>query len=141
MALPEENNVQFEQFVIPSTLSSKHELEETIFEKLECCEYSCEAIFAIRLAYQEAKINAIRHGNACDASKNVTVEFSIDQDRVVFRITDEGPGFSPKDVPDPTEPDRISLPNGRGIMLIRAYMDEVRFNERGNSLVMVKNNR
>ena len=66
--------------------------------------------------------------------------FSIDENRVVFRITDEGSGFKPADVPDPTEPDRISLPNGRGLMLIRAYMDEVRFNDRGNCLVMIKNN-
>lgn len=140
MPLPDESDVRFERFVIPSAPSSTHALEETIFERLVCCKYSGEAIFAIRLAYQEAKINAIKHGNDGDASKNVTIEFSIDEHRVVFRITDEGHGFCPDDVPDPTEPDRISLPNGRGLMLIRAYMDEVEFNDRGNSLVMVKNN-
>jgi len=141
MTLPEESDAQFERFVITGAPPHAHELEKTIFERLACCDYSREAIFAIRLAYQEAKTNAIKHGNCGDQCKCVTVEFSIDEKRVVFRITDEGPGFNPNDVPDPTQPDRISLPSGRGLMLIQAYMDEVRFDEQGKSITMVKINR
>jgi serine/threonine-protein kinase RsbW len=97
-----------------------------------------EAVFAIRLALDEALTNAIRHGNCCDASKRVRVDYRVSDDRFEATVCDEGCGFQPGDVPDPTRPENIERPHGRGVMLMRAYMTEVSFNDAGNCVTLVK---
>ncbi len=100
--------------------------------------YSKACIFAIRLAVEEAINNAIRHGNSMDTSKKVEITFNVDDNRAVITITDEGTGFEPSSVPDPTRDENLHKPSGRGIMLINAYMDEVEYNDRGNVVRMLK---
>ena len=85
-------------------------------------------------------MNAVRHGNASDPNKQIKIGISIDDQRAVIEVEDEGEGFRPDAVPDPTSPERISLPSGRGLMLIRAYMSEVDFNDQGNQIRMTKVN-
>ena len=103
--------------------------------------YSQETAFAIRLAFEEAVNNAIRHGNAMDANKGVRIEYEVTPARVVIAIADEGSGFNPCALPDPTCDENLEKPGGRGVMLMRAYMDKVTFNRRGNRVSMVKLNR
>ena len=101
----------------------------------QCCH---EDAFAIKLALEEALSNAVKHGNQGDSSKKVMIRWAITADRVVIIVRDEGPGFEPTQVPDPTSPDRLPVPNGRGIMLMRAYMDEVRYRDHGKEVYFAK---
>ena len=83
--------------------------------------------FGIRLAIEEAIINAIKHGNKLDPSKFVEVRYTIDEEHFLVEIEDEGPGFDPENVPDPTSPENIERPSGRGLLLMKAYMTECDF--------------
>ena len=104
-----------------------------------------EARHWVNVAVRESVINAIKHGNRNDTGKRVHVEFApVDADSpqgVVIRVRDEGPGFDPEDVPDPLAPENLLKGSGRGIFLIRSFMDEMvlqRAAEGGMEMVMVK---
>ncbi|UCG33168.1 MAG: ATP-binding protein [Phycisphaerales bacterium] len=127
--------------VIQNKLAAAREPEQAILEQARRHGYSNDACFAIRLALEEALTNAIKHGNGGDPSKRVTIRYSIGPEEAVICVADEGTGFEPCKVPDCTTPERISLPDGRGIMLMRAYLDEVTFSERGNEVRLLKRNR
>ena len=90
-----------------------------------------------RVGVAEALANAMMYGNARDPQKQVVLEAWCDRDRVRIRITDQGPGFDPESLPDPTLPQNLQRSRGRGVFLIRELMDEVEFNEQGNSVDMV----
>jgi serine/threonine-protein kinase RsbW len=124
--------------IIASNLVAAREVEEQILKETERMGFSKECGFAIRLALEEAIVNAHRHGNQSDTSKTLTISYNVDHDRMVVRIRDEGTGFDPEGIPDPTQPDRICLPNGRGLMLMRAYLDELHFNDKGNEVTLIK---
>ena len=85
----------------------------------------------------EALANAVVYGNDADPEKTVRVEVSLDDTRVTLRVEDQGLGFDPDDVPDPTLPANLEEAGGRGLFLIRNLMDEVEYNDRGNSVRMV----
>ena len=124
--------------VIPSDLYAARRVEDRIVCETEKLGYSPQCAFAIRLAVEEAMVNAHKHGNGGDSARRIVITYGITRERAVVRVRDEGPGFDPSLVPDPTAPDRIALPNGRGIMLMHSYLDEVAFNERGNEVQLVK---
>jgi serine/threonine-protein kinase RsbW len=126
------------QIVIDSDLQAARRVEDLILREAERMGYSPETGFAIRLALEEAVVNAHKHGNGADRSKHITVSYDVKPTRIIVRVRDEGAGFDPRMVPDPTAPDRISLPNGRGLMLMRAYLDDVCYNEQGNEVQLVK---
>jgi serine/threonine-protein kinase RsbW len=92
-----------------------------------------------RVGVAEALANAMMYGNARDPGKRVTLEAWCSEDSVRIRITDEGRGFDPRSLPDPTLPGNRDSARGRGVFLIKELMDEVEFNERGNSVEMVLN--
>ncbi len=123
---------------ISSIPSEVTRVEDAILPVLSNKGYGERAIFACKLALEEAVINAIKHGNELDDTKKVTIGFSVDDDRTILSVGDEGPGFDPQHVPDPTLDENLIATSGRGIALIRAYMDEVRFNEKGNEITMIK---
>ncbi len=129
-----------ERMVIPSELESARTVAERVLAEVHRHHYSPESVFAIKLALEEALTNAVKHGNAGDRTKRVTVEFSINAKRAVIIVTDEGPGFDPRCVPDPTADENLECPSGRGIMLMRAYMDAVTFDRTGRSVRLVKLN-
>jgi serine/threonine-protein kinase RsbW len=126
--------------VIRSNFEAAEKVADQVLDEVRSCGYPDEAIFAIKLAMEEALVNAIKHGNRDDPSKNVTVEFEINPRKVVLRVTDEGEGFRPENVPDPTADENLECPSGRGVMLMKAYMDEVKFSRRGNTVRMVRRN-
>lgn len=127
-----------QSLTIASELTAARQVEQHLITRLR--ERSCpqDILFAIRLALEEALSNAIKHGNGLDPKKTVTVTFSVSSDQVRIVIADQGTGFDPSSVPDPTTDDHLEEPNGRGIMLMRAYMDEVSYNSRGNEICMIK---
>jgi len=111
---------------------------DRLLDQMKLLEWEDHDIFAVHLAVEEALVNAIKHGNQKDASKAVHVSLSVSRDLVEISIRDEGGGFDPADVPDPTDEDNLELPSGRGLMLMRTYMSSVQFNESGNQVVMTK---
>ncbi len=93
--------------------------------------------FAVRLALEEAVSNAFRHGHkGMPASTPVHVRSRVDDDELAVTIVDQGPGFRPQDVPDPTLDENLERTSGRGLMLIRSYMTSVSFSKKGNELTM-----
>lgn len=85
----------------------------------------------IMIAVTEAVNNAIKHGNANNKSKNVFLSLSLEEGIIKFLIKDEGPGFDYENLPDPTSPENLAKPGGRGIFLMRHLSDEVEFREGG----------
>lgn len=75
------------------------------------------------LAVHEALVNALVHGNRHDPRLKITLEMVRTETDVEIKVTDQGPGFNPKDLPDPTDPDRILLPHGRGVYLMEQLVD------------------
>jgi serine/threonine-protein kinase RsbW len=123
---------------ISSIPSEVTRVEDAILPVLSNKGYGERYIFATKLALEEAVINAIKHGNELDDTKRVTVSFSIDDDRAAISVGDEGEGFDPNTVPDPTLDENLIATSGRGLALIRAYMDEVRYNDTGTEITMIK---
>ncbi len=123
---------------IPSDLSAARQLQNEIEEALQVVQFAEAEIFAIKMAIEEALVNAIKHGNQMDPEKIVTVRYQADPERFEIKITDQGPGFDPNDVPDPTAPENLERPCGRGLLLIRYYMTEVSFHDCGNTIAMFK---
>ncbi|MCZ2341610.1 MAG: ATP-binding protein [Bacteroidales bacterium] len=124
---------------ILSDLSDARRLQDEIEEALQSNGYGESDIFSIRLALEEALVNAIKHGNQLDPVKRVTINYTISPDQFHVRIEDEGPGFIPEELPDPTDPQFIDRPCGRGVFLIRNYMTSVEYHGRGNVITMSKN--
>lgn len=91
----------------------------------------------LRVGLTEALANAMLYGNDRDPRKHVRVEAQFSSERIAIRVTDEGRGFDPDQVRDPTAPANLHRSGGRGIFLIRKLMDRVEFNEQGNSVLMV----
>lgn len=90
-----------------------------------------------RVGMCEALANAVIYGNRRDPEKQVRVEVELNPERVEVRVIDQGPGFDPGHVPDPTLPDNLERPGGRGIFLLRKLMDEVEYSPRGNEVRLV----
>jgi serine/threonine-protein kinase RsbW len=91
----------------------------------------------LRVGVAEALANAMMYGNARDPGKRVKLEAWCSSESVRIRVTDEGPGFDPDTLPDPTLPHNRTRARGRGVFLIRQLMDHVEFNEQGNSIEML----
>ncbi len=87
-----------------------------------------ERFAALLLAVTEATTNAIIHANKCDVNKLVSVDVEVDKTKIIIKITDEGEGFDPSIVPDPTQPENLLKDSGRGVYLMRVYMDELKYN-------------
>ncbi len=130
-----------EKMEISSDLQRARKLALELLGIVKYCGYGEACAFAIRLALEEALNNAVRHGNRMNPAKVVEVEYDIDPHRAIIIVTDQGEGFNPSSVPDPTTDENLEKPTGRGIMLMRAYMDQVCFNDRGNQVRLVKKNR
>jgi serine/threonine-protein kinase RsbW len=95
------------------------------------------ARFNLRVALSEALSNAIVYGNGMDPSKSVDVRIEVEGKGIAVHVCDQGNGFDPSTIPDPTLPDRVERSDGRGLFLIRQLVDDVSFNDRGNSICMI----
>jgi serine/threonine-protein kinase RsbW len=121
---------------IPSDPDEARLVQERIEQLLLEQHASDRDIFCIKLAMEEALINAIKHGNQMDRGKKVRISYRVLPDRFECRISDEGQGFDPNDVPDPTAVENLERPCGRGLMLMRHYMNDVVYNPVGNVVSM-----
>lgn len=125
---------------LPNDLRCIEEAVEFVVARCSTCESVARTLgFKFRVALTEALSNAMIYGNGGDPFKRVRIEVSLKDGLMAARITDEGGGFDPGGVPDPTTPRNIRRVGGRGLFLMRQLMDEVRYNDRGNSVTMVLN--
>jgi serine/threonine-protein kinase RsbW len=124
--------------VISSDTAEARRVQEEIEQALKDHQFSPHDVFSIKLALEEALVNAIKHGNQMDRSKAVRVAYRITADRFDVWVSDEGRGFDPDDVPDCTAAENLERPSGRGLMLMRHYMNEVDYNATGNVVYMSK---
>ncbi|MDF1808657.1 MAG: ATP-binding protein [Phycisphaerales bacterium] len=108
-------------------------LIDQILEHAKGQSFGDSSLFAIRLAIEEAITNAFEHGHEhLDPSLPIQVEYAVSETDIQIAVQDQGPGFSPADLPDPTLQENLSKPSGRGVMLMKAYMTDVAYNEKGN---------
>ena len=130
-------NCQFD-YTIRSELSESSRIQEEIMALLRQLGFEDEDLADLHIAIEEGLANAIKHGNQLDASKKVKIEGMVDGNKVRIEIEDEGEGFNPEDVPDPTLDENLDKPSGRGILLMRAFMDTIEYNDKGNRLRIEK---
>jgi len=123
---------------IPSDTARGREVQEQIVSGMEQRGFSPRDVFGVRLALEEALVNAIKHGNRMDPNKSVQIDWTLSESGVRVVIEDEGDGFDVSDVPDPTDDENLDKPGGRGIMLMRSFMSVVEYNESGNRLILEK---
>lgn len=122
---------------LPNDLRTIEHAVEYVMQRCGKCEEYDKLRLNFRVGLTEALSNAMLYGNEEDPEKRVRVEIRIGDDEIRARITDQGPGFDPTDVPDPTTPENVSKTGGRGLFLMRELLDEVRYNEEGNSVTLV----
>jgi serine/threonine-protein kinase RsbW len=124
--------------VVESTPSALGEPCRRILQAMEEKGFGQDDVFAVHLAVEEAFLNAVKHGNKMDPDKTVTIDCLVDEGKVDLKLTDEGDGFDPEGIPDPRVGENLYRPEGRGLLLISAYMHVVEYNEPGNCLHMVR---
>lgn len=151
-------------FVLNNDLSLVHSLVKYLQHTLRCVRLADEVDrLRVGIAVEEALLNALYHGNLEVSSdlkegamnlfeetarqrsleepyrtRRIFIDAQISRERASFTIRDEGPGFDPAKLPDPCDPENLEKPSGRGILLMRSFMDEVHFSDRGNQVTLVK---
>lgn len=128
------------RFIIPSDFAEGRAVQKRILEEIEQQGYIPDALFGIKLALEEALINAIKHGNKFDRSKSVRIEATIGPEKSEIAIEDEGPGFDRASVPDPTLDENLERLHGRGILLMESYMHDVHWSRGGRRIEMCRRN-
>jgi serine/threonine-protein kinase RsbW len=106
--------------------------------ELDSHRYNPHDTFAVRTGFEEAVTNAIAHGNGGDPNKSAAIDVAVGASRIEITIEDEGPGFNQACLKDPTADENLLKESGRGVMLMRSFMDEVHYNDAGNRVRLVK---
>ena len=127
-------------YTLPSSLDSVNKVEQAAETVAQKAGFDEDTVSNIAMAVREAAVNAVLHGNAYDPDKTVTASFETTPDSVIFKVQDQGPGLDPATLPDPLAPENILRGSGRGIFLIKAFMDEVNFRQThpGTELTLIK---
>jgi serine/threonine-protein kinase RsbW len=128
------------KFTIASSLSEGQDVRQQIMDEVGRNGFNYHSTYALKLALEEALVNAIKHGNRLDPSKKVQIEARVDAKQAEITIEDEGPGFDKAKVPDPTRDENLERCCGRGILLIESYMNSAEWTHGGRRLKMVKLN-
>jgi len=127
-------------FTLNSDLESVNKAESIANEYAGKLGFGEEDTMKISMAVREAAVNAVLHGNAYDPAKHVQLSFDIDGARLMIKITDQGKGLDPANVPDPLAPENLLKQSGRGIFLMKTFMDEVKYRDLGpgTELTLIK---
>lgn len=127
----------YKRLKIESKMSNLRIIENAIDEITNTIGINQDNYGKILVASLEAVNNAITHGNKSDPQKLVDVEIVVEKNEFRVTVTDEGPGFNPSLIPDPTAPENIEELSGRGVFLMTKLADSIKFNEKGNGVTMV----
>jgi serine/threonine-protein kinase RsbW len=127
-------------YTLESTLASVNSAEETATRIASGAGFDDEEVTRIAMAVREATVNAILHSNAYDETKKVTIAFEKTPRDLVIVVTDQGKGIDLNSIPDPLAPENLLKTSGRGIFLIRSFMDEVQISpsQAGTEIKMIK---
>ncbi|GAC1646683.1 MAG: hypothetical protein NVS9B15_04940 [Acidobacteriaceae bacterium] len=127
-------------YSLDSTLESVNKVEQAALQMATKAGFDQDACDSIGLAVREAAVNAVLHGNKYDPNKKVNVSYEMQGDSLIIKVADQGKGLKEQDVPDPLAPENLMKQSGRGIFLIRSFMDEVSIRELepGTELTMIK---
>lgn len=126
----------YKRLKIESRLTNLRLIENAIDEVTGAIGVKQDNYGKIMVAALEAVNNAVTHGNRSDPNKIVDVEIAFEDNGINITVTDEGEGFNPKSIPDPTMPENIEELSGRGVFLMTKLADSIKFNEKGNSVTM-----
>jgi serine/threonine-protein kinase RsbW len=126
------------EFELPSAISTMNAILDYLLKRVEKLGVINPEQSNLFIALDEAFVNAVKHGSKFDAQKIVKITAEVSAKEARFTIEDEGEGFDVNAIPDPTNPENLFKTSGRGVMFIYNIMDEVKYNERGNRLEMVK---
>ena len=124
------------QIQIPSLSENIRIVESFIDNARERFSLNDDIYGNIMIAVTESVNNAILHGNKLDSKKNVTLLLKVEDSSLNFTVIDEGPGFDYLNLPDPTSPENLDKPGGRGIFLMKHLCDEVTFENEGRSVIL-----
>lgn len=123
---------------LPNDLRTIEHAVDYVMDRCSSCrDYARRVQFNFRVGLTEALSNAMLYGNEQDPSKRVRVEVRVGERAITARVADQGDGFDPGDVPDPTAPTNLMKSGGRGLFLMRKLMDEVHFNDQGNVVTLI----
>ena len=125
-------------FEFASTAEGVRPVLDSIEAGLLLHKFDPEEIYKVVMACEEALVNAAKHGNQYNASKKVRLQIRLTGNIFEISIRDEGPGFDPTDVPDPTDVENIDRPCGRGLLMMRYYMQEVLYSDNGRRVFMMR---
>lgn len=115
-------------------------VSEAVAMVMDAAGFAERDVFGVRLALEEAIVNAVRHGHCNDLAQPVQVRYRVTPEQVIAEVEDQGSGFDPTLVPDPTAPENLDRPGGRGLLLMRHYTTWMRYNRRGNCVTLCKAN-
>ncbi|MBX7053477.1 MAG: ATP-binding protein [Pyrinomonadaceae bacterium] len=125
------------QITLPSRIESVDEAAAGAERFAKDAGLADDMIFAIDLAVRESVANAVKHGNKFDESKSVEISLAESSESIEIKVRDHGTGFRPEDIPDPTDRENLLKANGRGILFMRSFMDEVQWaNADGGGLLV-----
>ena len=127
-------------YTLDSTLESVNTAEEAAVQMAGKAGFADEDRDRISMAVREAAVNAVLHGNAYDPRKKMRVSFENTADSLVIKIADEGRGLRQEEIPDPLAPETLLKQSGRGIFLMRTFMDDVQFRllQPGTEITLIK---
>ena len=127
-------------FTLNSTMESVSEVEAAADKLAEEAGLDEDERFRIGMAVREAAVNAVLHGNEYDPAKQIAVSLENTGESLVISVADQGKGLDPDTIPDPLAPENLLRGTGRGIFLIRSFMDEVHFRQLhpGTELTLIK---
>jgi serine/threonine-protein kinase RsbW len=125
-----------EEHRLPGNRESMDFVQLSILDTMESLEYGERDLFAVRIAVEEAIANAVLHGHHGDQSMHFDISWTICQEVVKVIVCDEGRGYDAEAVPDPTADENLTLPSGRGLAMINAFMTDVKISDRGRRIEM-----
>lgn len=126
------------EFELPSSISLMHAVLDYLMRRVEKLGVVKSEQSNLFVALDEAFVNAVKHGNKFDSGKLIRIAAEVSRQEARFTIEDEGEGFDVNSIPDPLDPQNLFKTSGRGVLFIYNIMDEVKYNDRGNRLTMVK---
>jgi len=126
------------EFELPSAISPMHSILDYLLRRVEKLGVINPEQSNLFVALDEAFVNAVKHGNKFNTQKLIRVTAELSSKEASFTVEDEGDGFDVNSIPDPLDPENLFKTSGRGVLFIYNIMDEVKYNERGNRLTMIK---